>query len=116
MDKTTPPNVPFKGLISGTAVRLTLVSSHSPTREEEGENFVDSASESSEFVFPTLHGLDSSVVPLAQLQLFNIICGVTTSSNGGYLLEGSCFNMSVRYSGGDSVVCSKLLLFTCVIF
>ena len=104
--KTRHPSVPFKGLVSGTTVRLTLVSSHSPTGEE-AENFVDSASESSESVFPTLHGLDSSVVPLAQLQLFNIICGVTTTTSGGYLLEGSCFNMSVGYSGSDDIVCSK---------
>ena len=109
-NKTSQSGVPLKGLVSGTAVRLTLVSSHSPDGEEGGrESFTDSASESSEFVFPMLHGLDSTVVPLAQLQLFNLLFGVTTSANGGCQVEGSCFNMAVGYSAGDHVVCSKYI-------
>ena len=101
----SPSVVPFKGLVSGTTVGLTLVSS---SVSEEPDDHVDSASESSQYVFSTRHGLDSAVIPLLQLQLFNVLCGVSSQSSGSRHLEASCFNMSVGYSrDGDTSVCSK---------
>ena len=89
--------------MSGTTVGLTLVSNHG----EEGMTGLDTSSESSEFVFSTLHGLEATVVPLLQIQLFNLLCSVCNSS-GGCRYECSCFNMAVGYSN-DAGLCSKLV-------
>ena len=68
---------------------------------------LDSASESSDFVFSTLHGLEATVVPLVQIQLFNPLCSMC-GYDGGCRYEVSCFNMAVGCSdGGDGGVCSK---------
>ena len=67
----------------------------------------DSGSESSEYMFATLHGLDSTVTPLLQLQLFNILFSVSTTTGGVLHVEASCFNMSIGYCCDGEAVCSK---------
>ena len=118
---TTPPTssqsrppvktAPFKGFISGNSVGLTLVSTLKRREEDEEEGNVgglDSSSESSDFVFSTLHGLEATVVPLIQIQLFNPLCS-GCGYDGGCKYEVSCFNMAVGCSDGDDgdCVCGK---------
>lgn len=80
---------------------LTLVSHH----YEENAAGLDTASESSDFVFSTLHGVEATVIPFAQIQFFNLLCSVCHSGSG-CRNECSCFNMAVGYSD-NAGVCSK---------
>ena len=105
-------SVPYKGLVSGTTVVVTLISTQTNEKDDrERGSDLESSSESSECVFPSLHGgLDSVVVPLVQIQLLNVLCGLCTSTNGGCSYEMSCFNMAVDYCGNKQTMCSKFAL------
>ena len=94
---STTQTTPFKLLVSGTTLGLTFVSN---CREPNLDIDINASSESPDVVFPSLHGIEATIVPVVSVQLFNPLCSVSYSA-AGYRWEGSCFNMAVSYSSDD---------------